>query len=107
MEIQNDLLNKFKRLYNDPTYKEIASLTGIQLTRVFRLFNGFEMKLSEYLIFTSLLEDKRPKEFALEQVVSECVRRLSDESLVKIENYCKRHLELITVLKEVTKQEIA
>lgn len=53
MKLQNNVLNCYKAKFPDHTLKIISQRTGIQLTRVFRLFNGHEMKLSEYEAFQS------------------------------------------------------
>ena len=45
-------------LNQEPTLKKIAADTGIQITRVFRLFNGSTMKLSEYQIFQHRVKEK-------------------------------------------------
>lgn len=51
MKLQNNVLNCYKAKFPNHTLKKISQRTGIQLTRVFRLFNGHEMKLSEYEAF--------------------------------------------------------
>jgi len=62
MSLQKIVLEQFVKTYHQPTLREISSLTGIQITRVFRLMNGMTMKLDEYEIFRNLL-DKNSDEF--------------------------------------------
>lgn len=51
MKLQQNVLTCYKEKFPDDTLKQISDKTGIQVTRVFRLFNGHEMKLSEYESF--------------------------------------------------------
>ena len=46
--LQKIVINSYMEINRGSTLKEISSDTGIQLTRVFRLLNGSEMKISEY-----------------------------------------------------------
>ncbi|MBF0206821.1 MAG: hypothetical protein HQK53_08005 [Oligoflexia bacterium] len=51
LDLQELTLKNHMKLHGNPTLKYIASDTEIQVSRVFRLFNGYEMKLSEYQKF--------------------------------------------------------
>ena len=55
MDIQKEILSQYKQTYPADTYQTISNKTGIQNTRVFRIFNGYEMKLSEYSRFVDVL----------------------------------------------------
>ncbi|MEX0798835.1 MAG: hypothetical protein WEB87_02765 [Bacteriovoracaceae bacterium] len=55
MNYQNSIINKYKKAFPGRTLKVISQETGIQMTRVFRLFNGAEMKLKEYEAFEASL----------------------------------------------------
>lgn len=64
MNLQDATLKQFQEVFNGPTLKEISTLTGIQMTRIFRLMNGYEMKLSEWesmncAIHTKVNQDKQ------------------------------------------------
>lgn len=48
MNLQSRILREYRELHPRHTLRETSQLTGIQLTRVFRLFNGHAMKLEEY-----------------------------------------------------------
>ena len=56
MSLQTKILNDFRQRFPTETLREIAALTDIQLTRVFRLMNGAPMKLEEYEAFTIALQ---------------------------------------------------
>lgn len=84
MEIQNALLHKYMDLKDQPTLQVMADETGIQRTRIFRLFNGSEMKLSEYLSFQSAVVEKQGRDKSLESLFHECEAELSSQSLREI-----------------------
>jgi len=69
MDIQKTILNQYLLLNKKPTFKEIASDTGIQVTRVFRLFNGSTMKLSEYQIFNRKVKEKIENGFLKSKII--------------------------------------
>ena len=58
MQSQNYILNQYKSLYPNSTLRSISERTNIQQTRVFRILNGQEMKLSEYESFKSAINKK-------------------------------------------------
>lgn len=55
--LQKELLRRYSELMGAPSLKEIAEDTGIQVTRVFRLFNGHEMRMAEYFIFKQRVDE--------------------------------------------------
>ncbi len=59
MGYQKTILSAFKQQYQDLTFKQMGELTGIQSTRLFRLYNGHEMRLSEYEILEKLLRSSQ------------------------------------------------
>lgn len=48
MSEQSELIQAYKRKFPEETYKQTANKLNVQVTRVFRIFNGYEMRLSEY-----------------------------------------------------------
>ena len=61
---QKIILNEFKKAFGDQSYRSISKITGIQNTRVFRIFNGSEMRISEAEVFLSLISKKDLEEFS-------------------------------------------
>jgi hypothetical protein len=57
-KLQQRIILQYKELYPQDTLKEISLKTNIQITRVFRLFNGSEMKLKEYESFETAIDEK-------------------------------------------------
>ncbi len=55
MDLQTRILKDYRALYPGRPLRVTADQTGIQLTRVFRIFNGSPMKLHEYECFHRLV----------------------------------------------------
>lgn len=56
--LQQVTLKRFTKVVGQKTYNEYSQLTGIERTRLFRLFHGAEMKVSEYEVFQSFFKEK-------------------------------------------------
>lgn len=93
MDAQATILNQYMLLYGKPTLKKISEDTGIQLTRVFRLFNGSKMKLSEYQVFSKKVREKMGLTESLEAIAFECSQKLSPDAIKELEIYLKRKIE--------------
>ena len=52
---QETILKNFRETFPSKTLKTISEETGIQMTRVFRIMNGSEMKIGEYEAFEKVL----------------------------------------------------
>lgn len=46
--LQQAIIKQYHQIFKNQTYRQIAEHTGIQMTRIFRIFNGAPMKLCEY-----------------------------------------------------------
>ncbi len=46
--MQTKIIKKFRELHVGMTLRTMSDITGIQVTRLFRIINGAEMKLVEY-----------------------------------------------------------
>jgi hypothetical protein len=106
MEVQKIILNQYMLLNQNPTLKNISKDTGIQITRVFRLFNGSTMKLSEYQIFQQRVREKMGLTDALESIALDCSLKLSPDAIKEIETFLKRKIEIWKIkqsAKEKTK----
>lgn len=104
MELQKVILGQYMLLNNNPTLKKISTDTGIQKTRIFRLFNGSTMKLSEYQIFQRKVKEKMGLTDSLEAIAFDCSLKLSPEAIKEIEVYLKRKIELWKI-KQMTLQK--
>lgn len=104
MDLQKTILNQYMLLNGKPTLKKISEDTGIQLTRVFRLFNGSQMKLDEYQTFNQKVKERMGLTDSLEQIAFECSMRLSPEAIKDLEVFLKRKIEtwkLLQIEKQV------
>ena len=85
--IQEQILNEYKNKFPNDGLKEISLKTNIQLTRVFRLFNGSEMKLKEYEAFKNIIVDNKESRFA--SLANTCELSLSQNKLNTLMAYMK------------------
>ena len=93
MDLQMTIMDQYMLLNLRPTLKQISEDTGIQLTRVFRLFNGSTMKLSEYQIFNKRVKEKMGLTEGLEEIALECSLKLSPEAIKDLEVFLKRKIQ--------------
>jgi predicted DNA-binding protein YlxM (UPF0122 family) len=61
MNLQQKILIEFQRLFPRLTLQQISKITKIERTRVFRIINGVEMKISEYEVFLKLIQLQQQK----------------------------------------------
>lgn len=94
MELQKTILSQYMLLNEGPTLKNIMQDTGIQLTRVFRLFNGSTMKLCEYQIFQQKVKEKMGLTDSIEELAFDCSLKLSPKAIKEIEIYLSRKIEI-------------
>lgn len=94
MDYQQNILNQYRELYGPQTIREMAAQTGIQVTRVFRLFNGSEMKLREYEIFHRLILLKGVEHGRILELAQEATEKLNGQTLRELEQLFERKLKL-------------
>ena len=97
MSLQHEVLERYLEVYRKPTLKFISENTGIQITRVFRLLNGSEMKLHEYQAFLNSLNEKNnryAKEDEIFKTVREILFLLPEETIEECHQYLKRKIQL-------------
>jgi len=68
MNLQNRTINRYKNLFPNDTMRETSHRTGIQLTRIFRLFNGKPMKVKELEVFDELIRSQMKDQAILENI---------------------------------------
>ncbi|MAZ48328.1 MAG: hypothetical protein CME65_07175 [Halobacteriovoraceae bacterium] len=54
-ELQRAIIDSYKKKFPKDKLRHISEKTSIQITRVFRILNGSEMKISEYEAFQNCL----------------------------------------------------
>ena len=92
MNLQKNIIRRYKETYPQDKLKDISKKTSIQITRVFRLLNGAEMKVSELEAFMKTLAQSS-EQTPLVKLAQECELELSKE----------RKLFVITQLKHALK----
>lgn len=100
MNLQKSILDQYLEITGEKSFRDIARNTGIQLTRVFRIFNGSKMRVDEYETFKKLIAEHLEKEFVLETLAKECIERLSVSAVKELENILRRKIFLSDLLKK-------
>ena len=60
--LQKVTLENFTSAVGKKTYNEYSKMTGIERTRLFRLFQGAEMRVNELEIFQSFIQEYSKRE---------------------------------------------
>ena len=105
---QKEILQKAKETYPQFRLKHWSEKTGIQLTRIFRLFHGKEMTLNEYMAFYSFLskeEKSLPTDTCDEffYLANKGLEHLPKAVLEELTLNIKYHLENYFILQGKTK----
>ncbi len=98
-KLQNAILAKYKKAYPEHTLSDIAKNTNIQITRVFRIFNGYDMKVSELEAFENALMNGSRKEFI--SMADDCFQNLSDSKIEYLRAMFKSSLKLAQAQTQV------
>ncbi len=85
--LQKIVWDKYHQLYPNQTLKEISETTGLNLTRIFRIRQGQEMKLCEYETIQNIIQKSltSKKENQLNQIFQDCINNLSQKNMIEIE----------------------
>lgn len=102
--LQNSIIKNYKTYFPNDTLKDISNKTNIQLTRVFRIFNGSEMKLCEYEKLEIVIDRKiSANDFC--SVARECFSSLSQGKLDQLYAEMKQFLKLSELCTPITLSE--
>lgn len=99
MTLQQKTLHRYRQLFPNQPLREISARTGIQITRVFRLFNGKIMKVGELEAFEKAINDKmaeNPNFEKLNSVIEEASTILTNDELAKVAEYIARKVSART-----------
>lgn len=105
MNLQKKILQDYRAAFGHQTFREIARTTGIQQTRVFRIFNGSSMKLCEYEVFQQMVQFRQAKRPRLFQLLKDCELRLKPEGLKEIEQLMDQKMRLWSALNSVNSSQ--
>ncbi len=93
MSKQQNIIQRYRQLFPHETLRETSIRTNIQITRVFRLFNGRAMKVKELEIFENIIQKKvaeKPEMARLNSLMNEAFAILTQHDLNKIYDYIAR-----------------
>lgn len=97
MSLQEKTLNRYRHSFPEDSLRDISTRTGIQITRIYRLFSGKTMKVEELEIFENIIESKinKNKELSrINNIMSEAYASLTDDELSKISEYVLRKIKI-------------
>jgi hypothetical protein len=95
MSLQKKTLQRYRQHFPQDTLKEVSARTGIQITRVFRLFNGKPMKVGELEAFESAVNLKlaqNPEARRFQDMMERMGATLGEQEMRKIMLYTERKL---------------
>ena len=98
MCLQDTTLKIYKEKFPNDKLREISEKTGIQITRVFRILNGSEMKLKEFEAFQNVLKENLNQSEII-QLSKSCLQRLSVKRKKQIVAYMKNALRINALSK--------
>lgn len=97
MDLQIRIIEQVMERFNRPTLKKLSELTGIQVSRLFRILSGHEMKLGEYLQFCQCI-GKSCGEVDMAGQLSDYLKRTNQQVQQNFLAFCdqqRRRLELV------------
>lgn len=95
MTLQKKTLARYRQYYPHDTLREISARTGIQITRVFRLFNGKTMKVAELEAFDRVINEKleaSPEIHNFNAIMEKASIFLTNEELAKLVSQIERKI---------------
>jgi hypothetical protein len=106
---QREILLKAKELFPNYKLKDWSKHTGIQLTRIFRLFHGKEMSLSEYMAFHNYISKDKNQTFGksfdeFSSLSQKSLEHLPSTLIEQINLNLKYHLENFFILQGKVKE---
>lgn len=93
MSLQNKTIQRYRLFFPQETLREVSARTGIQITRVFRLFNGKAMKVEELEAFETVISNKlaeNPNYSRLIKIVEEASLLMTNEEIGRVTDYIER-----------------
>jgi hypothetical protein len=93
MKSQSEIIKNYKKAYPNDKLREVSKRTGINLTRVYRIFQGKEMSMGEFEIFNKLVDEKtnnRPECTRLQETVQKAIHLYPTQEIVKLINWIER-----------------
>lgn len=95
MNLQKKTINRYRQLFPNETLRETSAKTGIQITRVFRLFTGRPMKVGELEAFEKAIAERmkeNPHHARVTEILEKSSFMLTNEELEKIIEWIERKI---------------
>ena len=105
MKSEEKIVKTFRRVYSKESLAELAALTNIQKTRVFRILNGADLKWKEAEVLNQLIKKKFGSNFSdffYDFVLGK--NTPSNDKKINIREMEKRNLSYFYFLTEDRKQ---
>jgi hypothetical protein len=99
MTLQEKTLQRYRQLFPNQPLREVSARTGIQITRVFRLFNGKVMKVGELEAFEKAITDKLAENPGFERLntaFEDASALMTHDELAKLADYIARKVSAKT-----------
>lgn len=99
MTLQQKTLRRYRILFPSEPLRVTSARTGIQITRVFRLFNGKTMKVGELEAFEKVINEKMSQSPGLQNlqtIIEEASGILTNSELNKLTDYIARKVKART-----------
>lgn len=109
MCLQNRILKEYRSNFPRFTLRETSAQTGIQLTRIFRLFNGSAMKLDEYERFHKVVYGDSASSGlngSFKRVTESIARNMTPIEISKIVSMLNRQLQWHQLLNQGNSTEV-
>lgn len=92
-EKQTALIEAYFKKYPKDSLRKVSERTSIQKTRVYRIFNGHEMKVSEFQTIENLIIDNKMESTFL-TLTKKCIQQLQSSQIKEIQDLMKKQIKL-------------
>lgn len=101
--MQIEVLREYKRVSGDVTISAISKDTGIQRTRVYRILSGSEMRLGEYAVFKSRIQEMGGEVKNEAHLLRDCVAtvKIDGRAIKDFRHQIERKVELRSLVNSV------
>lgn len=103
MQLEQQTIEQYKKTFPFETLRETSERTGIQITRIFRLFGGKKMRVSELEAFKNAIDAKKgvtKYTTRYQNLLQELILTFDEKELSFIGDYLERKLENKKFLNE-------
>lgn len=105
MSLQKKIIEQYKSAYPGQSLGQISNTTGIQVTRVFRLFKGATMRLREYEAIYQAILKKQVTAASLDceflYTAQKAVSTLSSTTINDLSNRMNHLIRISSISKQV------